>query len=163
MTSHLINAEELDERLRFWTLNGKLIIYCWFSIQSAFYSFLEKEMATHSSILAWRIPWTEEPGRLQSLGSQRVRHDWATLSHSLTHSLTLFIRMLWPFLIAAIEQTRWQASILACSKLIHPSHQTREWAFPGYSSHIAPFLYWTAEQSECTDTWLKLAIWRPFQ
>ena len=39
---------------------------------------LEKEMATHSSILAWRIPWTEEPGRLQSTGSQRVRHDWAT-------------------------------------------------------------------------------------
>ena len=36
---------------------------------------LEKEMATHSSILAWRIPWTEEPGRLQSTGSQRVRHD----------------------------------------------------------------------------------------
>ena len=38
---------------------------------------LEKEMATHSSILAWRIPWTEEPGELQSMGSQRVRHDWA--------------------------------------------------------------------------------------
>ena len=36
---------------------------------------LEKEMATCSSILAWRIPWTEEPGRLQSTGSQRVRHD----------------------------------------------------------------------------------------
>ena len=36
---------------------------------------LEKGMATHSSILAWRIPWTEEPGRLQSRGSQRVRHD----------------------------------------------------------------------------------------
>ena len=36
---------------------------------------LEKEMATHSSILAWRIPWTEEAGRLQSLGSQRVGHD----------------------------------------------------------------------------------------
>ena len=34
---------------------------------------LEKEMATHSSILAWKIPWTEEPGRLQSMGSQRVR------------------------------------------------------------------------------------------
>ena len=44
---------------------------------------LEKGMATHSSILAWRIPWTEEPGRLQSMGVQRVRHDWAT---SLTHS-----------------------------------------------------------------------------
>ena len=36
---------------------------------------LEKEMATHPSILAWRIPWTEEPGGLQSMGSQRVRHD----------------------------------------------------------------------------------------
>ena len=36
---------------------------------------LEEEMATHSSILAWRISWTEEPGRLQSMGLQRVRHD----------------------------------------------------------------------------------------
>ena len=36
---------------------------------------LEKEMATHSSILAWRIPWTEEPGGLQSIGLQRVGHD----------------------------------------------------------------------------------------
>ena len=36
---------------------------------------LEKEMATHSSILAWEIPWTEEPGGLQSTRSQRVRHD----------------------------------------------------------------------------------------
>ena len=38
----------------------------------------EKAMATHSSILAWKIPWTEVPGRLQSIGSQRVRHDWET-------------------------------------------------------------------------------------
>ena len=36
---------------------------------------LEKEMATHSSILAWKIPWTEEPSKLQSMGSQRVGHD----------------------------------------------------------------------------------------
>ena len=39
---------------------------------------LEKEMAIHSSIIAWKIPWTEELGRLQSMGSQRVGHDWAT-------------------------------------------------------------------------------------
>ena len=39
---------------------------------------LEKEMATHSSILAWKITWTEEPARFQSLGLQRVRHEWAT-------------------------------------------------------------------------------------
>ena len=47
---------------------------------------LEKEMATHSSILAWKIPWTVEPGRLQSMGLQRVRHNRvASLIHSLTH------------------------------------------------------------------------------
>ena len=40
---------------------------------------LEKEMATNSSILAWRISWTEEPGELQSMGLQRVRHDWVTI------------------------------------------------------------------------------------
>ena len=39
---------------------------------------LEKGLATHSSILAWRIPWTEEPGGLQSMESQRVLHDWQT-------------------------------------------------------------------------------------
>ena len=39
---------------------------------------LEGEMATHSNILAWRIPWTEEPGGLQSMGSQRVRHNLMT-------------------------------------------------------------------------------------
>ena len=39
---------------------------------------LEKEIAAHSSTLAWKIPWTEEHGRLQFMGSQRVRHDWAT-------------------------------------------------------------------------------------
>ena len=39
---------------------------------------LEKEMATHSSILAWKTSWTEKPGRLHSMGSQRVGHDWAT-------------------------------------------------------------------------------------
>ena len=39
---------------------------------------LEKEMAAHSSILAWKIPWMEEPGRLQSMGLQRLEHDSAT-------------------------------------------------------------------------------------
>ena len=43
---------------------------------------LEEEMATHSSILAWRIPWTEESSRLQSMGSQKVRHNWARIGSS---------------------------------------------------------------------------------
>ena len=46
---------------------------------------LEEGMAIHSSTLAWRIPWTEEPGRLQSMGSQRVRHNWSDWAH--THRL----------------------------------------------------------------------------
>ena len=41
---------------------------------------LEEEMATHSSIPAWKIPWTEEPGGLQSIGSQSVEHDWSNLA-----------------------------------------------------------------------------------
>ena len=40
---------------------------------------LEEDMATHYSILTWRIPWTEDPGRLQSIGLQRVRHNWARI------------------------------------------------------------------------------------
>ena len=54
---------------------------------------LEKKMITHPSILAWEIPWPEEPGRLQSIGSLRIVHDWAT-------SLSLFTFMHW--------RKRWQ-------------------------------------------------------
>ena len=49
--------------------------------------FLNQEgMVTHSNILAWRIPWTEEPGRLESIGSQRVGHDSSDLAHTHTHT-----------------------------------------------------------------------------
>ena len=53
--------------------------------------FLKEEMATHSSILAWKIPWAEEPGRLQPTGSSRVGHDWVTectraRAHTHTHT-----------------------------------------------------------------------------
>ena len=56
-------------------------------------------MATHSSTLAWKIPWTEEPGRLQSMGSRRVGHDWAT-------SLSLFTFMHW--------RRKWQSTPVPC-------------------------------------------------
>jgi len=71
---------------------------------------LEKEMATHSSTLAWKIPWTEKPGRLQSMGSQRVGHDWAT-------SLSLFTFMYW--------RRKWQ---LQCSCLENPRDGGAWWA-----------------------------------
>ena len=55
---------------------------------------LEKEMAAHSSILAWRTPWTEEPGGLQSMGLQRVRHDCAnTHTHTHTNLFTTCLNM----------------------------------------------------------------------
>ena len=49
---------------------------------------LEKGRATHSSIVAWRIPWTEDPGRLQSMGMQRVRHNWVTKPSPAQHKDT---------------------------------------------------------------------------
>ena len=55
---------------------------------------LEKEMVTHSSIFVWRIPWTEKPDRLQSMGSQRVRHNWATSLHFTLLLLSHFSRVL---------------------------------------------------------------------
>ena len=54
---------------------------------------LEQEMATHSIILIWRIQWTEEPGELQSMGSQRVRHDWA---HTQRYIDNVIMRVLLP-------------------------------------------------------------------
>ena len=55
---------------------------------------LEKGMATHSSLPAWRIQWTEEPGGLQSMGFQRIIQDWTTNTHTHTHTHTHIIKLL---------------------------------------------------------------------
>ena len=73
--------------------------------------FLEKAMAPHSSTLAWKIPWTEEPGRLQSIGLLPVGHDWAT-------SLSLFTFMHW----------RRKCNPLQCSCLENPRDEGAWWA-----------------------------------
>ena len=75
------------------------------------FRYAEKAMAPHSSTLAWKIPWMEEPGRLQSLGSLRVRHNWAT-------SLLLFTFMHW--------RRKWQP--LQCSCLENPRDGGAWWA-----------------------------------
>ena len=64
---------------------------------------LEKEMATHSSILAWRIPWTEDLDRLQSMGWQRVGHDWAT---SLSFFFFFFIFILYKIVLVLPNITK---------------------------------------------------------
>ena len=72
-----------------WTTSLSLsFIHFTSFFQDSSCKWLEKAMAPHSSTLAWKIPWTEEPGRLQSMGSLRVRHDWGT-------SLSLFTFMQW--------------------------------------------------------------------
>ena len=73
--------QHLQEKFWLWMFNWK--------IKTHFHRiFTEKAMAPHSSTLAWKIPWTEEPGRLQSMGLLGVWHDWAT-------SLSLFTFMHW--------------------------------------------------------------------
>ena len=72
----------------------------------------EKAMAPHSSTLAWRIPWMEEPGGLHSMGSLRVRHDWAT-------SLSLFTFMHWrrkwqPTLVFSPGESQGRGSLVGC-------------------------------------------------
>ena len=69
---------------------------------------LEEGMATHSNILAWKTPCTEEPGRIQSMGLQRVRHDWATslffFLAQLLHWFAIFLRTVksWHFALEAV-------------------------------------------------------------
>ena len=71
----------LRHRWCFWYI---CLYFCWFHIREfnklGLISYREKAMAIHSSVLALRIPWTEKPGRLQSMGSHRVGHDWSDLA-----------------------------------------------------------------------------------
>ena len=84
----------------------------------------EKAMAPHSSTLAWKIPGTEEPGRLQSMGSLRVRHDWAT-------SLSLFTFMHWrrkwkPTPVFLPGESQGQRSLVGCRLWGHTVSDTTE-------------------------------------
>ena len=63
---------------------------------------LEKEMATHSSILVWKIPWVEEPGGLQSMGLQRVGHSWATSPHTSPTTSSLVLTGLLGFILTSL-------------------------------------------------------------
>ena len=84
----------------------------------------EKAMAAHCSTLAWKIPWTEEPGRLQSIGLLRVRHDWVTL-------LSLFTFMLWrrkwqPTPVFLPGESQGWGSLVGCPLWGHTESDTTE-------------------------------------
>ena len=91
--------QECWSRLPFPSLSNQAVLpnfnYLPFTREGIWSSLREKAMAPHSSTLAWKIPWTEEPSRLQSMRSLRVRHDWAT-------SLSLFTFMHW--------RSKWQTT-----------------------------------------------------
>jgi len=84
----------------------------------------EKAMAPHSSTLAWKIPWTEEPGGLQSMGSPRVGHDWAT-------SLSLFTFMHWrrkwqPTPVFLPGESQGRGSLVGCHLWGHTESDTTD-------------------------------------
>ena len=80
----------MDSRAWLSIVNGVMKSQKWLSYRTPthFRSWCYPQMAPHSSTFAWKIPWVEEPGRLQSMGSRRVGHDWAT-------SLSLFTFLHW--------------------------------------------------------------------
>ena len=80
---------------------------------------LEKEMATHSNILAWRIPWTGEPGGLQSTGSQRAGHDLGTKEQEVWKLLSCVRLFATPWTIQSMEVSRpecWSGEAVTFSK-----------------------------------------------
>ena len=92
----------------------------------------EKAMAPHSSTLAWKIPWMEEPGRLQSMGLWRVRHDWAT-------SFSLFIFMHWrrkwqPTSVFLLGESQGRGSLVGCPLWVAQSQTRLKWLSSSSSS-----------------------------
>ena len=110
---------------------------------------LEKEMATHSSTLAWKIPWTEEPGRLQSMGLQRVGHDWGT-SLSLSFFLSLNHQNVFPIPFSHVKtflfQVKLESVIEKLKKLPPPNLPT--------CLHLDPYTW----SPSCSYEWLSLDL-----
>ena len=104
---------------------------CYIFVSSSIF-FSEKAMATHSSTLAWKIPWTEEPGGLQSMGSQRVGLDWAT-------SLSLFTFMHWrkkwqPTPVFLPGESQGRRSLMGCCLWVAQSRRRLKWLSSSSSS-----------------------------
>ena len=94
------------------TWEAQISIYLYLSIYICIYEYSKKAMAPHSSTLAWKIPWMEVPGGLQSMGSLRIGHDWVT-------SLSLFTFMHWrrkwqPTPVFLPRESQGRGSLVGC-------------------------------------------------
>ena len=115
---------------------------------------LEKEMATYSGILAWKIPWTGEPDGLQSMGSQRVGHDWVTNTFTLTYfaniasqSLVLFYSFYSMLGLPGSSEGKASASNAGDLGLIPGSGRSPE------EGHVNPLLYSCLENPMDGEAW----------
>ena len=107
-----------------FTIYWKFQMYIHTYIHTLYIYILEKAMAPHSSTLAWQILWMEEPGRLQSMGSRRVGHDWAT-------SLSLLTFMYWtrkwqPTPVFLPGESQGRGSLVGCHLWGHTESDTTE-------------------------------------
>ena len=128
---------------------------------------VEKAMAPHSSTLAWKIPWAEEPGGLQSMGSQRVGHDWAI-------SLSLFTCMHWrrkwqPTPVFLPGESQGRGSLVGC-RLWMGSHRVgHDWS--DLAAAAAQLTHWLGLTSlvrlfclpQTPKLWLALSLSKPIQ
>ena len=105
---------------------------------------LEKGMASHSSILAWSVPWTEKPGWLQTMGPQRVGHNWSDLACTLCHSLLISQRGLIRITYSKTSWPHQKGSVQLCtikfqmphskSRRINNDIQAKFWRCRGFKS-----------------------------
>ena len=102
-------------------------------------------MVTHSSILAWRISWMEKPGRLQSMGSQRVRHDWAIPLSFFLLSFPLYIENPKVKLLSCVQlfATPWTVAHQASPSMEFSRHKYREWVAISFSRGSSQPRDWT--------------------
>ena len=102
---------------------------------------LEKEMATHSSVLAWRIPGMAEPAGLPSMGSHRVRHDWSN-SAAAAAVIIAFQRISLPFIICKLRKLNWKIIITHCACIQCYRHHMCFNLWSSYQFHESLYYYY---------------------
>ena len=123
---------------------------------------LEEGMAPHSSILAWRIPWTEEPGKLQSMGLKRVRHDWSNLAH--IYFIFCSVQFSRPVVSDSSRPHESQHARPPCPSPTPRGHSdsrpSSQWCRPAISCSVVPFSSypWSLPASESFPRWCQLSF-----